>query len=52
MIFLQFIFCFRTKGKDTLAEANRKNSVISTNWILNVDKRLPLGIVIPEIMKL
>ncbi|MDO8315965.1 MAG: hypothetical protein Q7T12_00385 [Flavobacterium sp.] len=46
-----YIF-FRTKGKDTLAEVNRKNSIISTNWILNVDKRLPLRIAIPEIMKL
>ncbi|MFV5700731.1 hypothetical protein ACM55F_02565 [Flavobacterium sp. XS2P12] len=45
-------FFFRTKGKDTLAEVNRKNSIISTNWILNIDKRLPLRIVIPEIMKL
>lgn len=46
-----YIF-FRTKGKDTLAEVNRKNSIISTNWILNIDKRLPLKIVIPEVMKL
>lgn len=46
-----YIF-FRTKDKDTLAEVNRKNSIISTNWILNVDKRLPLRIAIPEIMKL
>ena len=46
-----YIF-FRTNGKDTLAEVNRKNSIISTNWILNVDKRLPLRLVIPEIMKL
>ncbi|MFV8346371.1 hypothetical protein [Flavobacterium sp. ZB4P13] len=46
-----YIF-FRTKGKDTLAEVNRKNSIISTNWILSIDKRLPLRIVIPEIMKL
>ena len=46
-----YIF-FRTKSKDTLAEVNRKNSIISTNWILNVDKRLPLRIAIPEIMKL
>ncbi|WP_426091685.1 hypothetical protein [Flavobacterium sp. DSR3-2] len=46
-----YIF-FRTKGKDTLAEVNRKNSIISTNWILNVDKRLPLRLTIPEIMKL
>lgn len=46
-----YIF-FRTKEKDTLAEVNRKNSIISTNWILNIDKRLPLGIVIPEVMLL
>jgi hypothetical protein len=46
-----YIF-FRAKGKDTLAEVNRKNSIISTNWILNIDKRLPLRIVIPEVMKL
>ena len=46
-----YIF-FRTKGRDTLAEVNRKNSIISTNWILNVDKRLPLRLVIPKIMKL
>lgn len=43
---------FRTKGKDTLVEVNRKNSIITTNWILNIDKRLPLRLVIPEVMKL
>ncbi|MFV8326140.1 hypothetical protein [Flavobacterium sp. ZS1P14] len=46
-----YIF-FRTNGKDTLAEVNRKNEIISTNWIFNVDKRLPLRLVIPEVMKL
>lgn len=46
-----YIF-FETKGKDTIAEVNRKNSIISTNWILNIDKRLPLRLVIPEVMKL
>lgn len=46
-----YIF-FRIKGKDTLAEVNRNNSITSTNWILNIDKRLPLRIVIPEVMKL
>jgi hypothetical protein len=46
-----YIF-FRTKGKDTLAEVNRKNEIISTNWIFNIDKRLPLRLVIPEVMKL
>lgn len=46
-----YIF-FRTNDKDTLAEVNRKNSIITTNWIFNIDKRLPLRIVIPEVMKL
>jgi hypothetical protein len=46
-----YIF-FRTKGKDTLAAVNRNNSITSTNWILNIDKRLPLRLVIPEVMKL
>ena len=46
-----YIF-LRTNGKDTLAEVNRKNSIISTNWILNIDKRLPLQLVIPEVIKL
>ena len=46
-----YIF-IRVKDKDTLAEVNRKNSIISTNWILNIDKRLPLRLAIPEIMKL
>lgn len=43
---------FRIQDKDTLAEVNRKNSIISTNWILNIDKRLPLRLVIPEVIKL
>lgn len=46
-----YIF-FRVNGKDTLAEVNRKSSIITTNWILNIDKRLPLRLVIPEVMKL
>ena len=46
-----YIF-FRVNGRDTLAEVNRKNSIITTNWILNIDKRLPLRLVIPEVMKL
>ena len=46
-----YIF-FKTKGTDTIADVNRKNSIISTNWIFNIDKRLPLKLVIPEVMKL
>jgi len=43
---------FKVNGKDTLADVNRKNSISTTNWILNIDKRLPLRLVIPEVMKL
>ena len=46
-----YIF-FRSKDKDTMVEVNRKNSIISTNWILNIDKRLPLRLVVPEVIKL
>lgn len=46
-----YIF-FRVNGKDTLAEVNRKNSISTTNWVLNIDKRLPLKLVIPEVIKL
>ncbi|WP_281638231.1 hypothetical protein [Flavobacterium marginilacus] len=46
-----YIF-FRVKDRDTLAEVNRNNSISTTNWILNIDKRLPLRLVIPEVIKL
>jgi hypothetical protein len=46
-----YIF-FKINGKDTVADVNRKNSIITTNWILNIDKRLSLRLVIPEVMKL
>lgn len=46
-----YIF-FRVNEKDTLAEVNRKNSIITTNWIFNIDKRLPLKLIIPEVIKL
>lgn len=46
-----YIF-FRVNEKDTLAEVNRNNSIGTTNWILNIDRRLPLRLAIPEVMKL
>ncbi len=46
-----YIF-FKIEGKDTIADVNRKNSIVSTNWIFNIDKRLPLRLVIPELIKL
>lgn len=46
-----YIF-FEVDGKDTIADVNRKNSIVSTNWIFNIDKRLPLRLIVPEIIKL
>ncbi|SHG73437.1 hypothetical protein [Flavobacterium johnsoniae] len=46
-----YIF-FKKDGKDTIADLNRKSAIISTNWILNIDKRLPLKVVIPEVIKM
>jgi len=43
---------FDTNGTDTLVEVNRKNTISSTNWVFNIDKRLPLKLVIPEVMQL
>jgi len=46
-----YIF-FKVVGKDTIADVNRKNSIVSTNWIFNIDKRLPLRLIVPELIKL
>ena len=46
-----YIF-FKVEGKDTIADVNRKNFIVSTNWIFNIDKRLPLRLVVPELIKL
>jgi len=43
---------FATEGKDTLVDVNRKNTIASTNWLFAIDKRLPLRLVIPEVVKL
>ncbi|OXB03382.1 hypothetical protein B0A75_00085 [Flavobacterium oncorhynchi] len=46
-----YIF-FKMEGKDTIADLNRKSAIISTNWIFNIDKRLPLKMVIPQVIKM
>ena len=43
---------FEANENDTLIDVNRSNSISSTNWLFNIDKRLPLKLVIPEIQKL
>ena len=35
---------------DSIADVNKNNSISTTNWVFNIDKRLPLEIVIPEVM--
>ena len=46
-----YIF-FDANEKDTVARVNKNNSISTTNWIFNIDKRLSLDLVIPEVMKL
>jgi hypothetical protein len=45
-------FFFKIENKDTLVDVNRKNAISSTNWLYNIDKRLPLRKVILEVKKL
>ena len=45
-------FFFEIKGKDTIVNLNRKNSISSTHWIFNVDKRFSLQLNVPEIIKM
>lgn len=42
-----YVFYDETKPDSTLL--NRKNLIISTNWLVNIDKRLTLGQAIPHI---
>ncbi len=43
---------FEVKNNDTVASVNRKNTISTTHWIYNIDKRLPLKAIIPSILKL
>ena len=45
-------FFFKLQESDTIVEVNRNNSISSTNWLFNIDKRLPLRKVILEVKKL
>ncbi|MFK5958641.1 MAG: hypothetical protein QM495_07190 [Lutibacter sp.] len=40
------------KNNDTIANVNRKNTISTTHWIYNIDKHLPLKVIIPSIIKL
>jgi len=48
----QVWFFFEIKNNDTIANVNRKNTISTTHWIFNIDKRLPLKIIIPIIIEL
>ena len=43
---------FKLEEKDTIVDVNRSNSISSTHWLFNIDKRLPLRKVILEVKKL
>ncbi|MDF1518423.1 MAG: hypothetical protein RQ864_05510 [Lutibacter sp.] len=43
---------FEVKNNDTVAVVNRKNTISTTHWIYNIDKRLPLKVIIPAIINL
>ncbi len=43
---------FEIKNNDTIAVVNRKNTISTTHWIYNIDKRLPLKAIMPSIIML
>ncbi|OYW70195.1 MAG: hypothetical protein B7Z24_04235 [Pseudomonadales bacterium 32-42-5] len=43
---------FEVKDNDTIAVVNRNNTISTTHWIYNIDKRLPLKKMIPSIISL
>lgn len=45
-------YIFYDETQQDSVELNRKNLIISTNWLLNVDKRLTLKQALPSILKL
>jgi len=48
----QVWFFFEVKNNDTIAELNRKNTISSTHWVYNIDKRLPLNTFILSVIQL
>lgn len=46
------IYIFYDESKTDSLELNRNNIISTTNWLLNIDKRLTLGQVIPKIVVL
>ena len=50
--FSQVWIFFTVKGNDTIADVNRKNTISSTNWVYNIDRRLPLKLIVPSLVNL
>ena len=45
----QVWFFFEIKNNDTIAKLNKKNTISTTHWIYNIDKKLALKSIIPSI---
>ena len=43
---------FKVENNDTMADVNKSTVITTTNWVFNIDKRLPLKTIVPEIIKL
>lgn len=43
---------FEVNNNDTIVNVNRKNTISSTHWIYNIDKRLPLKTFIEDLISL
>lgn len=48
----QIWFFFEVEGNDTIAKVNRKNTISTTHWIYNIDKRLPLRTITSKLTQL
>lgn len=43
---------FKVEQNDTVADVNKSTVISTTNWVFNIDKRLPLKAILPDIIKL
>ena len=48
----QIWFFFKVKNNDTVAVVNKKNTIVTTHWVYNIDKRLPLKKITHKLIKL
>lgn len=43
---------YELKNKDTLAILNKSNKILNTDWIFNIDKRLPMKKIVPFLQQM